>query len=873
MFDIIFTPEGYFIEDVDKLIEKEKGAALNFLRSYKEDRVKAIYDASFVTEPKSFGPGLKFIYTVAETFIREIVKEPFVEFTKGSAEFFLSQEICESLLIRVPYTPGSENITEDWLSSFWEEILKVYNRETGEYQGTVASYISNKNNDLAVADRIYFHLVENQDEQYPFAFLATYSAPKKQGRKTFHTPLEYALEQYRDDTEKLIELLATVIKASKESRLISGLMETGEFFKAIGFTAEEAKTFLMEVPLYEKCGIVCRIPNWWKKKGNGLDSGFVIDDGAKNSVGLNSLITFKPVVFLNGQILTKDQVLSLLKAPEGLFRFKGQWVNIKHEHIEELLEVIDENSDGFSMSISELLSKQFKDGDESRGEAETLMQREFLYHFRKTIENLQRKDPRPVPETLNATLRDYQEDGFRWLSGMEDMGFGYCLADDMGLGKTIQVLALLESDRQQGKTPSLLVLPASLMSNWENEINKFLPHFKYSILHSMAEGFNRENFMDKTISLYITTYGMVKKIPELAEVNWHMIILDEAQAIKNPGTKQTKVIKGLKGDIRIAMTGTPLENNPGDLWSLFDFLNPGLLGNQKEFKSFAKNLRKEEENIVRLRKTVSPFILRRLKTDKTIIADLPEKIEIKDYVDLTPKQASAYTAVCNQLEKSIDDADGIERRGLVLAAITALKQICNHPSQYMGNQDYKVGESGKMSYLTEISKTISDKHEKLLVFTQYAEIIPYLDQLLEGVFGKPGLTLSGSTPVKKRGEIVEAFNSKDEYVPYVILSLKAGGTGLNLTGANHVIHFDRWWNPAVENQATDRAYRIGQRKDVIVRKFITRGTLEEKIDGIIDEKKSMAEDILGGDQEKALTEMNNDELMSFLRLQNTGGKK
>ena len=865
MFDIIFTSQDFFIDNIDELIETEKGAALNFLKSSKENRFKAIYDASFVPEPKAFGPGLRYIYSISETFVREIIKEPFVEFQKGHAEFQLSDELKERFLIKAPYTAGSENITEDWLQRFWSQILDIYNQETGEYSSSVASYINHKNNDLAVADKVYFHLVENSDEQYPFAFLATYSAPKKEGRKTFHTPLEYALQQYKNNTGKLIELLATVLKVAKESDFVNGFLETGEFFKAIGLTAEEATSFLKDVPLFEENGIICRVPNWWKKKDRGLSSGFVIA-GSENSLNLNSLISFKPAVFLDGKRLTREELMSLLKQPEGLFRFKGQWVNIQRKHIEDLIQILDDHSMDTTYSISDLLSNQFKDDRGVRNETETLMQREFMYHFKKKIDHFSKKDQRKVPETLNATLRDYQIQGFKWLCSMEDMGFGYCLADDMGLGKTIQVLCLLESDRQQKRIPSLLVIPASLLSNWENELEKFLPYYSYKVLHSAAGEFDRDDFIEDDIPLYITTYGMVKKIPKLTEIRWNMVILDEAQAIKNPGTKQTKAIKELQSRTRLAMTGTPLENNPKDLWSLFDFLNPGILGNAKEFKAFAKELGKDESKVITLRKTVNPFILRRLKTDRRIIQDLPDKIEIKDYVDLTAKQAAAYTRVVDRLSKSIEEAEGIERRGMVLAAITSLKQICNHPSQYLGSPDFRIADSGKLSYLLEVSKTISEKHEKLLVFTQYAEIIPHLDQALSSVFGKKGLTLSGSTPIKKRGQIVEAFNDRDTYIPYVILSLKAGGTGLNLTGANHVIHFDRWWNPAVENQATDRAYRIGQSKNVIVRKLITRGTLEEKIDGIIDDKKKLAEDILGGAREKSITEMNDAELMSFLKL-------
>ena len=358
---------------------------------------------------------------------------------------------------------------------------------------------------------------------------------------------------------------------------------------------------------------------------------------------------------------------------------------------------------------------------------------------------------------------------------------------------------------------------------------------------------------------------MAAKLSCLKDEEWDCIILDEAQAIKNPLTKQTRALKGLKGAMRIAMTGTPIENDLSNLWSLFDFLNKGLLGTATGFKAFVKRLEEHPEGYQKLKAMIAPFMLRRLKTDKTIIADLPEKLESDEYVTLSKQQVVLYRKLIADMEEKIKESEGMERRGIVLSTITKLKQICNHPDQYLREESYRIKDSGKLEMLKEICETIYEKRERVLVFTQYKEIIPYLHATLAKIFHQEGYVLHGGTPVKKRSEIVAAFQ-QEAYVPYIVLSLKAAGTGLNLTAANHVIHFDRWWNPAVENQATDRAFRIGQKKNVIVHKLISKGTVEEKIDELIKSKVELSQQVIGDGKETWITEMNNEELMNLLRL-------
>jgi non-specific serine/threonine protein kinase len=445
-----------------------------------------------------------------------------------------------------------------------------------------------------------------------------------------------------------------------------------------------------------------------------------------------------------------------------------------------------------------------------------------------------------------------------------------CLADDMGLGKTVQVLALLHSRKSTGeKGASLLVVPASLLANWQNEIMRFAPDLRFFIAHSSGQDGGNVEAMEgaelDSLDLVITTYSMVQRHAWLHAYVWRHVILDEAQAIKNPGTKQARAVKELKAGNRIAMTGTPVENRLSDLWSLFDFLNPGLLGSAREFAAFAKGLAKNHEGYGRLRKVISPYILRRLKTDKSVISDLPDKVEMKTWSALSRKQAILYRKLVDDLRRTVESAEGIRRKGIILSALMKLKQICNHPDQYTGTGAFDESESGKFGRLREICETIHEKRERALVFTQFREMTDPLHHFLSMLFEQEGLVLHGGTPIGKRKDIVARFQD-DEYVPYMVLSLKAGGVGLNLTAANHVIHFDRWWNPAVENQATDRAFRIGQKKNVLVHKFITKGTVEEKIDQMIEGKMKLSKEVIQEGGEAWITELSNEALMKVFSL-------
>jgi non-specific serine/threonine protein kinase len=435
----------------------------------------------------------------------------------------------------------------------------------------------------------------------------------------------------------------------------------------------------------------------------------------------------------------------------------------------------------------------------------------------------------------------------------------------------MQIIALLLTARRGAGhglgPPHLLVAPASLLGNWTAELARFAPSLRPLVAHPSAmpaAELAAARAPDLTgTDLVITSYGTLPRAPWLTQVRWGLAILDEAQAIKNPGTKQTRAVKALGASARVALTGTPVENRLGDLWSIFDFLNPGLLGGAKDFARYTRTL--DARGYGPLRELIRPYVLRRLKTDRTVIADLPDKTELTAYCALSRKQAALYQQAVDDLAGKLRATSGIERRGAVLAALLRFKQICNHPSHWLGDADWREADSGKLQRVRELAEVIAARQDKLLVFTQFRETCEPLAAFLAGIFGRAGLVLHGNTPVKDRSALVRRFQD-DEQVPFFVLSLKAGGTGLNLTAASHVVHFDRWWNPAVEDQATDRAFRIGQRRNVLVHKLICRGTVEEKIDALIADKRALSRQLLEGTAELRLTELSDAELMNLVTL-------
>lgn len=702
--------------------------------------------------------------------------------------------------------------------------------------------------------------------------MATYSTKPVKSKKAVHTPLKNALEEFEGDEKKLLSLISTVIKAAEKSSFISELLESGELFSPLKLTAEEAYTMLREIAAYEEAGIMCRVPDWWRKSSNSLRLSVKVGEKEPAKVGLEAIMDFSPALSIGDEAISEEELRAFLNMAEGLVQFKGKWVEINKRKLEAALEAFEkvkDVSDKEGLSLGEAMRLELNMNkllDIPTDEIDvSISNGQWLRTIKDSLVHPETIQEVSVEPSFHATLRAYQENGYQWLSRMAHLGFGACLADDMGLGKTVQMIAFLEHQRVHKGGQALLILPASLIGNWQKEIEKFAPEMPYQILHKSDLKNSEAIQIREGVFLYITTYGMAARLEELKNRKWDCLILDEAQAIKNPGTKQTKAVKAIPAKIRIALTGTPIENRLSDLWSLFDFLNQGLLGTTKEFTAFTKGLADNTLGYAKLRKMIQPFMLRRLKTDKSIIADLPDKLEMNDYTTLSKKQIVLYKQLIAQISEKLEKAEGIDRKGLVLASIMKFKQICNHPDQYLSREEYKPEHSGKFELLREICETIYEKRERVIVFTQFREMTEPISDFLSGIFSKEGFVLHGGTPVKRRSEMVEQFNG-EHYVPYMVLSLKAGGVGLNLTGANHVIHFDRWWNPAVENQATDRAFRIGQKKNVMVHKFVTKGTIEEKIDAIIEEKQKLSGDILSAVGEQWITEYDNETLMKIFAL-------
>jgi SNF2 family DNA or RNA helicase len=652
-------------------------------------------------------------------------------------------------------------------------------------------------------------------------------------------------------------------------------------------------------PLLEQAGFSVLLPTWWTaRRAIGLGGWATSSEGGGPGAGAfdtGVLLDFRWRLAIGDQPLTDAEMEALAEAKAPLVRLRGEWVAFDPLRVRRAIEYIQAHAaDAEGASISDIVALAATHPDDLdtplpvtsiggdgwigallAGEADRML------------------EPVPVPASLNATLRPYQERGLAWLSFLSTLGLGACLADDMGLGKTLQVLALEAFEREEVREkasraasdpaaeaepeatpgvpcpPSLIICPMSLVGNWQREAARFAPDLT-TYAHHGPDRARGEEFAERVrgIDIVLTTYQTaVRDIDTLRQADWARVVLDEAQAVKNPASQSARTVRRLEAPHRVALTGTPVENKLADLRSVMDFLNPGLLGSRELFRErFARPIEWHGDMAAaeRLRAITRPYILRRLKTDRSIISDLPEKIEMREPCYLTPEQATLYQAVLVEMLDRIENSDGIARRGLVLAAMTKLKQICNHPAQFLHAGPHSVARSGKVTRLVELVGEILAEGDKALLFTQFTEFGGILLDTLSARFGRDILFLHGQVPKKRRDEMVEAFQS-DGGPPLFLLSLKAGGTGLNLTAANHVIHVDRWWNPAVENQATDRAFRIGQKRGVQVRKFVCTGTMEERIDQLIEEKKALA-DLVVGDGEGWLTELSTTQLRDLFAL-------
>jgi superfamily II DNA or RNA helicase len=664
-------------------------------------------------------------------------------------------------------------------------------------------------------------------------------------------------------------ILSSLAQAASLSPTVDDALRRGAPDE-IGTDVHGAFRFLSnEAPALESAGFGVFLPSWWTRKGTRTRLTLRAQARApkfkSKGAFLGELAEVNWRVALGGEVLSLAELNELAEMKVPLLRTRGQWVQLTAEEIAEAMRFARRRAsrvamtDVLRMSAGEGESDALEvSGVDAEGDIATMLARLEQRAWSELSE----------PDGFHGALRPYQLRGYSWLGFLSGAGLGACLADDMGLGKTVQTLALLQKNWPGDRRPALLICPTSVTGNWVREAARFTPALPV-LLHHGADRKRGRQFLAaaKKSALVISSYSLLTRDADLLRrVPWMGVILDEAQNIKNSETRQAKAARSIENGFRIALTGTPVENNIGDLWSIFEFLNPGYLGSATAFRErffIPIQTRRDPDALESLRRLTTPFILRRLKTDRSIIADLPEKNEMKVYCTLTKEQATLYQAVVREAETAIAGAEGISRKGLVLATLTRLKQVCNHPLQLLGDGSAIAGRSGKLARLHEMLSEAVESGDRTLVFTQFAEMGAMMQTYLQEQFGEEVLFLHGGTPRARRDAMVERFQGDGPLI--FVLSLKAGGTGLNLTRASHVFHFDRWWNPAVENQATDRAFRIGQTKSVQVHKFICGGTFEEKIDAMIEGKLELATRIVGTG-EGWLTELSDRDLRDLFAL-------
>ena len=629
-----------------------------------------------------------------------------------------------------------------------------------------------------------------------------------------------------------------------------------------------------EAPALESAGFGVFLPSWWSRGGTKRRLSLRAEARppkfqSKGALSMESLIDVRWQVALGDETLSMEELRALARIKAPLVRLRGQWVQLRAEEIEEALRFAREKA--MRMRAGDIVRMDLA-GAAPGAKSLSVQGVDASGPLAAILDGVRGKrewKELRVPPGFEGTLRPYQARGWSWLDFLATAGLGACLADDMGLGKTVQTLALVQKRWLEKKQPVLLICPTSVTGNWMREAARFTPSLPV-LLHHGSDRRSGKAFAAKAkkTAIVVSSYALLARDAEtLNGVRWKGVVLDEAQNVKNSETKQARAARSIEAGFRIALTGTPVENNIGDLWSIVEFLNPGWLGSAASFRrQFFLPIQtgRDPEAIEQLRRLTGPLILRRLKTDRSIIADLPEKNEMKVFCTLTKEQASLYAAVVREAEAAIADSEGIGRKGVILATLTKLKQVCNHPRQLLGDGSAIDGRSGKLARLTEMLTEAVESGDRALVFTQFAEMGAILQTHLQEQLGVEAMFLHGATPRAKRDAMVERFQSAAG-PPLYILSLKAGGTGLNLTRASHVFHFDRWWNPAVENQATDRAFRIGQTRSVQVHKFVCGGTFEEKIDAMIEGKLALATKIVGTG-EGWLTEMSNRDLRERLAL-------
>ena len=832
----------------------------------------------------ALSPSLALGRRVAHAFLRALCRKADLEVRRSAEGVVVPTAELEELALGAPPMIGAEYLSVERLDAACTALAAFVTRELAAHAGAVSAWIQATSPAHHLVGRICLHLAENRrDERAPFAFLATYATGVSAGGRVQHAPLGRAIEELAsaDCRPKLLALLEPLRDATLKSEVVARLVASDEVYHPLAWTPAEALAFLKDLPALESSGLVVRVPDWWHARKQRAAVQVTVGARAPQGLGLEALLDVNLAVALGDEALSAAEVRELCAGAAGLRLVKGRWVEVDPERLRAVLDhwklveaAAKRDGLGF-LDGMRLLAGLPKDLAHAReiDDADTparVLAGPWLEGLLAELRSPEASLDVDPGAALCGELRPYQRAGVAWLFRLARLGLGACLADDMGLGKTVQVIALLLVLKRKGDPgPHLLVVPASLLANWRAELDRFGPSLRALFAHpSMLEGRPLAAISAAdlaAVDVVVTTYGTLQRSKAIAEASWGVVALDEAQAIKNPSAKQARSVKALRARARLALTGTPVENRLGDLWSIFDFLSPGLLGSAKAFGAATKRLAEADHGYGPLRELVRPYILRRMKTDRSVVTDLPDKTEVKAFCSITKLQAALYAEAVDDLRQTLAHADGMKRRGAVLASLMRLKQICNHPSQWLADGAYRREDSGKLARLVEICEPIAARQEKALVFTQFRELCAPLATTLAEVFGRPGLLLSGETAVGRRGALVADFQ-RDGGPPFFVLSLKAGGTGLNLTAASHVIHFDRWWNPAVEDQATDRAFRIGQKRNVLVHKLVCRGTVEEKIDALVEGKRALAKDVLASGSEAWLTELPSEEILRLVQL-------
>lgn len=666
-------------------------------------------------------------------------------------------------------------------------------------------------------------------------------------------------------------LCGVLEKAAERSPTLSRLLDSQEIFAPCGLIPRDAHALLLDLPGLEEAGVHTKVPSWWEqRKPPRLASRTYLGGAPPTNSGMGGMLDVRTTYIVDDHELNRAEWCALVdESVNGLVKIRERWVELDRARIEEAMaawraseELRERGEVTFSEALTILDSPRENEPNDLKEPSECFVAGPWLGRARSAIRRQEILDEFAPGREFFGVLRPYQRAGVAWLAMLSELGVGALLADDMGLGKTVQVIALIAGQRRRGRaSPLLLVVPASLISNWQGEFEKFAKGIAVTVAHRNFDG------MDNALSadLVLTSYGTLRQHQQLRERDWDTVVLDEAQMIKNSSTKLARALKSLSAHRRVALTGTPIENHPGDLWSLMDFLNPGALGTATAFRKQWRLAQTDPRAMEELRAKVHPFMLRRRKTDPEIALELPEKVEVNAYCGLSGTQADLYSQVL-VAQNWAKKAEGVERSAAVLTTIQNLKQICDHPALYLRRGNYDPGISDKFLRLQRICEQIAASGEKALIFTQFATLTVPLAEHLGQVFGRSGLIFDGKTPLNRRSEIVAEFQ-RDDGPPFMVLTIKVGGLGLNLTAASHVIHFDLWWNPAQETQATDRVHRIGQSRRVVIHRLICRGGIEEKIDQLLQRKRAIAEELMGADvEEKSLARMTDEELLHLFEL-------